>query len=39
MDRTTCGFEVCDGNVDDPSYAYCGFPPGHAGDHGLWEYQ
>lgn len=35
---TTCGFEICDGNRDDPSYAYCGLPHGHAGEHGSWEF-
>lgn len=35
--RPTCGAETSDGNRDDPSYAYCGLPPGHAGDHGEWQ--
>jgi hypothetical protein len=30
---TTCNHEICDGNRDDPSYAYCVLPWGHAGDH------
>lgn len=34
--NTDCHFEVSDGNVDDPSYAYCGLPHAHAGDHGEW---
>jgi hypothetical protein len=33
----TCDFEISDGNVDDPSYAYCGHRAGHAGDHGEWQ--
>ena len=33
----TCNYEVCDGNADDPSYAYCGHPSAHAGDHGEWK--
>lgn len=32
-----CDFEIWDGNSDDPSYAYCGHPAGHAGDHGEWK--
>jgi hypothetical protein len=34
---TTCEYEICDGNRDDPSYAYCGEPASHAGDHGSWR--
>ena len=29
----TCKHEVCDGNQDDPSYAYCDLPFAHAGGH------
>lgn len=32
-----CGHEIFDGNDDDPRYAYCGHPVGHAGPHGNWE--
>lgn len=32
----TCSAELWDGNPDDPSYAYCGRPAGHAGAHGDW---
>jgi hypothetical protein len=32
-----CRFETSDGNRDDPSYAYCGHPKNHAGDHGNWR--
>lgn len=32
-----CPASTWDGNADDPSYAYCGRPLGHAGDHGSWE--
>lgn len=32
-----CNFEITDGNVADPSYAYCGHVPAHAGDHGPWQ--
>lgn len=32
----TCNHAVADGNVDDPSFAFCGHPAGHAGDHGAW---
>lgn len=35
---TVCGFEICDGNRDDPSYAYCGERIGHGGPHGKWIY-
>lgn len=35
-DATLCRFEISDGNVDDPSYAYCGHPHAHVGDHGKW---
>jgi len=31
-----CGVATFDGNNDDPTYAYCGHPRGHAGDHGAW---
>ncbi len=34
----SCNFEITDGNVDDPSYAYCGIDAGHAGDHGEWVF-
>ncbi len=37
MSGPLCGFEVWDGNRDDPSYAYCGHPAGHGGDHGRWQ--
>ena len=30
---TDCGHEICDGNQDDPSYAYCDLPFAHAGPH------
>lgn len=33
----TCGFEISDGNVDDPSFAYCGHPVAHGGGHGNWS--
>lgn len=33
----TCGHETDDGNRDDPSYAYCGKPHAHAGEHGDWQ--
>jgi hypothetical protein len=36
MDKT-CDFEISDGCQDDPSYAYCGFPVGHGGEHGNWQ--
>ena len=29
----TCRHELWDGNVDDPSYAYCDMPSSHAGPH------
>lgn len=29
----TCGASTWDGNRDDPSYAYCGLSPAHAGPH------
>ena len=29
----TCNHETCDGNFDDPSYAYCNLPHAHAGEH------
>ena len=35
--RPRCNFEICDGNSDDPSYAYCGLPLAHAGNHGDWQ--
>lgn len=38
METKTCNHEVHDGNQDDPSYAYCGEPAGHAGLHGKWEF-
>lgn len=25
-ERPPCDHEICDGNADDPSYAYCGLP-------------
>lgn len=28
-----CNHEVWDGNVDDPSYAYCDLRAAHAGEH------
>lgn len=28
-----CNHEIFDGNVDDPSYAFCYLPHGHAGEH------
>lgn len=28
-----CGASTWDGNRDDPSYAYCGLSPAHAGQH------
>lgn len=31
----TCGYEISDG-ADDPSFAWCGKPPAHAGEHGEW---
>jgi hypothetical protein len=31
-----CHFEAFDGNADDPSYAYCGRPNAHGGEHGDW---
>jgi hypothetical protein len=37
MNGDTCSFEIFDGNVDDPSYAYCGHTHAHAGDHGNWQ--
>ena len=37
MNARDCGAEVTDGNRDDPSYAYCGMPAGHAGPHGNWQ--
>jgi hypothetical protein len=30
-----CDYEITDG-ADDPSFAYCGRPQDHAGDHGDW---
>lgn len=36
--RPACGFEAFDGNTDDPSYAYCGHPAGHAGEHGDYQF-
>jgi hypothetical protein len=40
-DRTpvsaACNQEISDGNRDDPGYAYCGHPAGHAGPHGNWK--
>jgi hypothetical protein len=33
---TPCRFETSDGNRDDPSSAYCGYPQAHGGDHGKW---
>lgn len=36
-ERSACGHEVSDGNRDDPSFAYCGLPQGHAGAHGAWR--
>ena len=33
MAYIACNAEVSDGNADDPSYAYCGHPFGHAGPH------
>lgn len=35
--RTTCNYEISDGNRDDPSYAYCGHNKNHAGPHGNWQ--
>lgn len=32
--KALCGAEIHDGNNDDPSYAYCGLPSAHAGEHG-----
>lgn len=32
-----CGHEISDGLTEDPSYAYCGHPAGHAGEHGAWQ--
>lgn len=32
-----CNHEICDGNRDDPDYAYCGYSAGHAGEHGAWD--
>lgn len=32
-----CGAEISDGNRDDPSYAFCGHPRGHMGEHGDWQ--
>ena len=29
----TCDHETWDGNVDDPSFAYCDLPANHAGPH------
>lgn len=34
--KSYCGFEITDGNVDDPEFAYCGHTPNHGGDHGHW---
>lgn len=31
--RTVCDANLCDGNRDDPSYAYCVLPYAHAGAH------
>jgi hypothetical protein len=31
--RTVCDASLCDGNRDDPSFAYCGLPYAHAGGH------
>lgn len=33
---TNCNYSTSDGNIDDPSYAYCGLPHNHAGEHGEW---
>jgi hypothetical protein len=35
---TTCDYEISDGNRDDPNYAYCSLPAGHAGEHGDWRF-
>lgn len=32
----TCDFPIFNGNENDPEYAYCGYMPNHAGDHGAW---
>jgi len=32
-----CAASTPDGNADDPTFAYCGHPTGHAGDHGAWQ--
>lgn len=31
--RTVCDASLCDGNRDDPSFAYCVLPYAHAGAH------
>lgn len=31
--RTVCDASLCDGNRDDPGYAYCVLPFAHAGAH------
>lgn len=31
--KKSCNHEAWDGNVDDPSYAYCALSSAHAGDH------
>lgn len=33
----TCAHSSPDGNRDDPTYYYCGYPAGHAGEHGAWR--
>jgi len=32
----SCGHEIFDGSAD-PSYAYCGLPDNHGGEHGNWQ--
>lgn len=36
-DAPTCDREASDGNRDDPTMYYCGFPRNHAGDCGAWQ--
>lgn len=34
----TCDRAIFDGNRDYASFAYCGLPRGHAGEHGDWAF-
>lgn len=38
LNELWCGHEIPDDSVDFPQSLFCGFPHGHAGEHGNWQH-